>query len=305
MRRFILILMMAGLFQAVSQADVIVDVRQAAAQANFSTADALLQKYRSDHGITPEWLEAQSWAARGALQAKQPAKAEAYAQQTELLAIAQLKSRKMDAEPHLPIALGAAIEVQAQALNQRGERGDALAFLHKELLAYRSTSIRARIQKNINLIDLVGKPAPALDESVFLGPRPPTLASLQGKPVLLFFWAHWCGDCKGQRRELSQIKRQYAGQGLVLIGPTQRYGYVAGGDEATPGQEMKYIDEVRHKYYLDLIDMPVPVNEDNLKAYGASTTPTIVLLDRQGIVRLYHPGKMTLAELEAALRSVV
>lgn len=293
--------MLAG----VSKADVIVDVRQAAAQNNFAVADSVIQKYRSGHGVTPEWLEALSWAARGALEAKQLTKAEAYAQQTEELVAAQLKSRKLDAEAHLPIALGAAIEVKAQAMSQRGERGDALVFLRKELLAYKNTSIRARIQKNINLIDLVGKPAPALDERVFLGPKPPALASLQGKPVLLFFWAHWCGDCKGQRRELSQINKEYAPKGLVLIGPTQRYGYVAGGEDAAPEQELKYIDDVRRKYYLDLIDMPVPVGEDNLKAYGASTTPTIVLIDRHGIVRLYHPGRMTLAELETALREVV
>ena len=256
-------------------------------------------------GVTPETLEALSWQARDALAAKQLDQADKYAGQTLAQAVAQLKTRPLDAEPHLPIALGAAIEVKAQVMSQRGERGEALAFLHKELTQYKTTSIRTRIQKNINLIDLVGKPAPALDERVYLGPKPPSLASLRGKPVLLFFWAHWCGDCKLQRRELSQIKQEFVSKGLVLIGPTQRYGYMAKGEEANPDQELKYIDEVRHKYYLDLIDMPAPVSEDNLKAYGASTTPTIVLVDRRGIVRLYHPGKMTLPELETALRSVV
>jgi thiol-disulfide isomerase/thioredoxin len=250
-------------------------------------------------------LETLSWQARDALKANQLDQAETYAKKTLEQAVAQLKTRALDAEPHLPIALGAAIEVIAQVMNQRGERAEALAFLHKELAQYKNTSIRTRIQKNINLIDLVGKPAPALDERVYLGPKPPSLASLKGKPVLLFFWAHWCGDCKLQRRELSQIKNQYASKGLVLIGPTQRYGYVARGEEAGPDQELKYIDEVRRKYYLDLTDMPAPVSENNLKIYGASTTPTIVLIDRHGIVRLYHPGKMTLAELETALSSFV
>lgn len=271
----------------------------------FLMASTLSQAAGVTPENTPEKLEALSWQARDALAAKQLDQADKYAGQTLDQAVAQLKTRALDAEPHLPMALGAAIEVKAQVMSQRGERGEALAFLHKELTQYKATSIRTRIQKNINLIDLVGKPAPALDERVYLGPKPPSLASLRGKPVLLFFWAHWCGDCKLQRRELSQIKQEYASKGLVLLGPTQRYGYIAKGEEANPDQELKYIDEIRHKYYLDLIDMPAPVSEDNLKAYGASTTPTIVLVDRHGIVRLYHPGKMTLDELRLALRAVL
>jgi hypothetical protein len=49
----------------------------------------------------------------------------------------------------------------------------------------------------------------------------------------------------------------------------------------------------------------VPVSEENFKAYGASTTPTVVLIDRAGIVRLYHPGEMTLAEIEPHIRRIV
>jgi thiol-disulfide isomerase/thioredoxin len=200
--------------------------------------------------------------------------------------------------------LGAAIEVQAQALSGRGERADALAYLRRELALYRATSIRTRIQKNINLLDLEGKPAPALDETEFLGPKPVSLTALRGKPVLLFFWAHWCGDCKADEPIVARLKAEYASKGLTVIAPTQRYGYAARGEEATPQVETQYIEAVRQQFYKDLLDVPAPIGEVNLKAYGASTTPTFVLIDRRGIVRLYHPGAMTLDELRAAINKI-
>jgi thiol-disulfide isomerase/thioredoxin len=131
------------------------------------------------------------------------------------------------------------------------------------------------------------------------------MLSLLGKPVLLFFWAHWCGDCKLERRDISQIRREFADKGLVILAPTQRYGYVAGGQDASPQDELKYIDEIRHRYYLDLIDVPAPVSEEDGKLYGASTTPTLVLVDRRGIVRMYHPGRMPIEELRQAVHAVL
>ncbi len=127
---------------------------------------------------------------------------------------------------------------------------------------------------------------------------------MRGKPVLLFFWAHWCPDCKHEAPILAQIQQEYAGKGLVIVAPTQLYGYVARGEEAGPAEELKYIDEVRKKFYADLLSAPAPVSEENFKNYGASTTPTLVILDRRGIVRVYHPGVMTLDELRAALNRI-
>jgi thiol-disulfide isomerase/thioredoxin len=291
----------AGLMAAIAWANVINDVRQAAAQNSFALGDSIIQKYRASQGVTPEMILAMSWLSRGALEAKQLDKADTYAKETERLSLEELKKRPLDAEPYLPLALGAAIEVEAQVLNRRGDRSAAVAYLRTEVAKYQATSIRTRIQKNINLLSLEGKPAPALDEREFLGANPAPLASLKGKPVMLFFWAHWCGDCKEESPILAEIRKEYAAKGLVVVAPTQRYGYVARGEEAAAAEETKYIDEVRHKFYPDLLNVPAPISEENFKNYGASTTPTVVLIDRQGIVRLYHPGAMTLDELRAAL----
>jgi thiol-disulfide isomerase/thioredoxin len=177
-------------------------------------------------------------------------------------------------------------------------------LLRKDLMAYGKTSLRNRIQKNINLLALEGRPAPALEETEFLGSKPMPLATLRGKPVLLFFWAHWCPDCKQEEHILAQIAQEYGPKGLVMVAPTQRYGYAANGEDATPAAELKYIEQIRHQYYADLLAVPAPVSEANFRNYGASTTPTLVLIDQRGIVRLYHPGAMTIDELRAALNKL-
>lgn len=63
--------------------------------------------------------------------------------------------------------------------------------------------------------------------------------------------------------------------------------------------------EARDTYYRFLADLPVPISEANHKLYGVSSTPTIVLVDRQGIVKLYNPWRITMEELEERLRPVL
>jgi thiol-disulfide isomerase/thioredoxin len=297
-------LICAALIATSGFAALVTDVETAMARGNFPLAEAMLQSYRGQRGVTPEYLEALSWLARGQLITRQFDKADATAKETEKLALQSQATRPLDAEPHLPLALGAAIEVEAQVLTANGDRTGALALLRKDLVTYGATSIRTRIQKNINLLTLEGRAAPALEEREFLGSKPAPLLSLRGKPVLLFFWAHWCPDCKQEEHILAQLVREYGPKGLVMIAPTQRYGYVANGDEAGPADELKYIEQIRHQYYADLLSVPAPVSEANFRNYGASTTPTLVLIDRRGIVRLYHPGAMTLEELRAALNKI-
>jgi thiol-disulfide isomerase/thioredoxin len=286
-------------------AGIVEDVRTALAQNNFSTADSDLASYRSSKGVTPEYIEAYSWMARAALAAHNYDQAAAYAKQTSSLALDQLKQRPLDAEPHLPIALGAAIEVQSQVLAAQGQRAQASAVLQAALRTYGSTSIRARLQKNLNLLSIEGKLAPALREEQFLGSKPPVLAQLKGSPVLLFFWAHWCGDCKAEAPIITQLQTEFAPQGLTVLGPTRLYGYTAQVEHAAPSDELAYIDAVRHRFYSGLLDMPVPISKYNFDVYGASTTPTLVLLDRTGKVAMYHPGALPYGQLKAEIEKVV
>lgn len=299
--RFAVIFLLA----ASAWAGIVEDVRGTLAQSSFGAAEAQLNSYKAQSGVTPEYVEAYSWMARSALGAKEYDQAAAYAKQTNALAADLLKKRALDAEPHLPLALGAAIEVQSQSLAARGQRTQAVSVLESAIRTYGNTSIRARLQKNLNLLAFEGKQAPALKGEEFLGSKPPTLAQLKGSPVLLFFWAHWCGDCKAEAPIITQLRSEYAPKGLTVIGPTRYYGYTAQEEHAAPADELKYIDAVRNRFYGGLLDMPVPISKFDFDVYGASTTPTLVLLDRTGKVAMYHPGALPYDQLKAEIEKVV
>jgi thiol-disulfide isomerase/thioredoxin len=286
-------------------ASLVNDVLGLIAQHDFAGAERVARAYRAQAGATSELAAALSWLARGELDARRLDQADSYAAETRKLALELLRTRKLDADPWLPTALGASIEVHAQALAARGERTEAIDFLRQQLDLFGATSLDERIRKNINLLTLEGKPAPPLEESDWLGPRPASLAALRGHPVLLFFWAHWCPDCKAEAPVLAALKDIYGPKGLVLVGPTRFYGYVAGGEEAAPATEKQYIDQVRRRYYAALADMPVPLSAANFLTYGASTTPTLILIDRAGVVRFYHPGAASEPELSARIQAIL
>lgn len=301
-RRLIVALL---LLPMLSFAGITDDVRESLAQNNFTAAEAHLQSYRSQQGVTPDYLEALSWMARASLLSHQLDKAESYAKETESLSRQLLVKRPLDAEPHLPVALGAALEVQAQALAARGEQAQSVALLRRSLVTYRNTSIRARLQKNLNLLGLAGQDAPPLKIASYLGPKPVALAQLKGSPVLIFFWAHWCSDCKAEGPVIARLGSEFGTRGLMMMAPTQLYGYAAQGEDAQPKDELAYVERVWQHFYPGLQNVPVPVSKENFDLYGASTTPTLVLLDRTGHVALYHPGAMPYADLRAAVEKAI
>jgi len=178
-------------------------------------------------------------------------------------------------------------------------------LLRRALVTYGNTSISPRLHKNLNLLSLTKQLAPPLSTSTYLGARPVPLSQLKGSPVLLFFWAHWCGDCKYEGPIISRLSSEFASKGLTVLAPTQLYGYAAQGDDAKPKDEIAYIGQVWQHFYPGLQSVPVPISKTNFTNYGASTTPTLVLVDRQSRVALYHPGLMQYEELRTAIEKTL
>lgn len=309
LKRLALILPLLCLLTWAQQRITIIDyVKAATAAGNFVVAGQGLSQYQKAAGTTPEYIEALSWLGRGLLAKHDLDAASRNADEVRNLVLAELKKRPLDAEPHLPQALGASVEVAAQSLAAQNRRDEAVLFLQTELKQWQATSIRDRIQKNLNLLTLEGKPVPAIDVSHGIGAvRPLPLSAHLGHPVLLFLWAHWCSDCKNEIAIVHKLEANYGPRGLVVVAPTQHYGYIAGGRDAPPDVETRYIGQVFTKYYSSLGPVEVPLSEANFARFGVSTTPTMVVVDGKGIVRLYNPGnasyELLAGKIEAALKA--
>lgn len=287
--------------------DFVAKVRRAVAAQDLQMAERLANAYREEHGSAPETLEAFSWIARGALSASRFAEAAGYARSVHGTAVRQLRNARLDLDPHLATALGASIEVLAQAMVAQGHRAEAIRFLKREATQFHESVIGARIHKNLNLLTLEGRLAPELEGRSWIGARPPTLRELRGRVVLLFFWAHYCDDSQAEARVLARIQKQFDQAGLALLGPTRRYGYL---DEHVrlpigPRQEQLHIKREFARHYAGLGDMPVPISERDFTVYGVSTTPTLVLIGRDGLVAFYHPGKAIYRDLATHVREAL
>lgn len=285
--------------------NLIQQVRAVINTGDLAKAEAMVESFRQENGTTPEALEAFSWLGRGALAQKKLDQAEQYALDVYDLCLEALETRQMDDEPRLPIAIGAAMEVRAQVMAARGNRSEAVLFLRTEADTYGTTSIIQRINKNINLLSLEGEPAFELGARESLAGSPITLAGLKGKPVILYLWAHWCPDCRAMSPILDELRTTYAAEGLTIVAPTQRYGYVARREPASPADELAYIRTIRAEHYPWMPETAVPVSTEVFTRYGVSTTPTLVFINRDGRVRLYHPGQMTKEQIEPIVRQLV
>ena len=64
---------------------------------------------------------------------------------------------------------------------------------------------------------LQGKDAPAFS-LVNLDGKKVSLADFRGKPVVVNFWATWCGPCKIEMPWFQEFSQKYASDGLVVLG---------------------------------------------------------------------------------------
>lgn len=257
--------------------------------------------------LDAEWLEAMSWVARAGAIAGDWEQAETYADRTMGHCEDLLSTTSLGADPQapLPIALGAAIETLGKAYVAAGDTTQAVLFLRDQIRKYSGSPIETRLNKNLLLLDLAGKPMPELDTRDWLNSERLEATDLEGQVGLFYFWAHWCSDCRAQKPVLVELVEELEDRGLRVVAPTRLYGFISRGTEAAQQVERDYIVRSQIADSTLLQHVPVPLGSENFVRFGVSTTPTLVLVDREGVVRLYHPGAMEKSDLRSRIEALL
>ncbi len=116
------------------------------------------------------------------------------------------------------------------------------------------------------------------------------LSELQGKVVILDFWATWCGPCAAQAPILDRLARKYPEKVVVL-------GINVG---EAPARAKAYARQKGLSYPI-LVDPKQQVQA----TYGATNLPTLVLIDKSGIMKAYIQGVVSQNKLERGIRALL
>ena len=116
-----------------------------------------------------------------------------------------------------------------------------------------------------------------------------SMGALEGKVVVLDFWATWCPPCRQASPHVQKLHERFADNDDVVVLAVH---YDGAGDPAA------YMAE--HEYTFPV----VPDGTDVVKAYGIKRIPTFLVIDRSGTIVYKHVGFSASSDLDAVADAV-
>jgi peroxiredoxin len=115
--------------------------------------------------------------------------------------------------------------------------------------------------------------------------------NLRGHPILVNFWATWCGPCRSEMPDIQEVHRRYRSEGLVVLAVTS---------EVSSAEVRDFADK------LD-IDFPILLDSSGkvAEAYGVQGLPTSFFIDSEGIIQEVYLGSMSRSVIEDNLSTIL
>jgi len=129
-----------------------------------------------------------------------------------------------------------------------------------------------------------GKLAPDFEFSAFDGRRL-RLSEFRGRPVLLNFWASWCGPCRIELPDMQDLLHKYEPQGLAVIAVNK-------------GEKFAPADRFLNRLKVQLTAFGYDPEQDVANRYGVQGLPHSFFIDSRGVIVRVVTGQLTKTLME-------
>jgi cytochrome c biogenesis protein CcmG/thiol:disulfide interchange protein DsbE len=155
-----------------------------------------------------------------------------------------------------------------------------------------SNTVGVEIASGLEPAPVAGHPAPDFTLKTLDG-QEVSLSDFRGQPVVLNFWATWCGPCRVEMPHFQEAYSVHQDDGVVILGVNLT-------ERDSPGEIPGFVDEFS-------LTFPIVLDETGevAKSYKAFGQPASIFVNRDGTVHQVFYGPVNKAFIDARISELL